>query len=179
MVWPSNNVLLNSSLPAASRRSSNIFVVRRAVSETSSAVNYWVDALTSDDGGMINELQHSKRLVCLSTGRHESLKVLSDGQFVCNDHAEHLQAAAAHDAWQRSRLSSMPSSPTAPAVCKNYFAQLATVWLYKQVDQLSQRDLRCRVDQFWPKSADNVGLASTTVTVICLQSYRIRWNKAK
>jgi len=45
----------------------------------------------------------------------------------CKDHAKHFQAAAAHDAWQLSRLGSMPSPP--PAVCKN-FTRLITMYSF-------------------------------------------------
>jgi len=65
--------------------------------------------------------QHSKRVICLSTGRHQLLNVLSDGEVVCKDHAQHRQFAEAHDATQLSRLGSMTSplstSPR-PAMCK-------------------------------------------------------------
>jgi len=58
------------------------------------------------------------------TSRVAERALLSDGEVVCKDNAQHPQAAAAHDARQLSRLGSMPSSP--PAVCKN-FKRLVTV----------------------------------------------------
>ena len=69
--------------------------------------------------------QHSQRVVCLCAGRHELLNVLSDGEVVANDQAQHLQAAAAHNSWQWCRLKSMPSPP--PADCEYNFARLVTI----------------------------------------------------
>ena len=48
--------------------------------------------------------QHSQRVICLCARRHESLNVLSDREVVCNDHAQHLLAAAAHDSCQCCRF---------------------------------------------------------------------------
>ena len=51
-----------------------------------------------------------------SNPTYKSLNMQIDGEVVGNDHAQHLHAATAHDAWQWGRLSCMSLPP--PAVCK-------------------------------------------------------------
>ena len=102
--------------------------------------------------------QLSQRVICMCAQRQESLNVLSDREVVCNDHTQHLHAAATHSIWQWCRFRSMPSPP--PSVCK-------TILLVRVVHVLLMRTFPCPVS----RSCWYVDVQRLTCCIVELQSW--------